>query len=55
MKRILLILLVFLIISLPTFAKERVALVIGNGSYQVDPLSNPVNDARDMADRKSVV
>jgi len=49
MKRILLILLVFLIISLSAFAKERVALVIGNGSYKVDPLSNPVNDARDMA------
>jgi len=49
MKYISLILLAFLIISLPTFAKERAALVIGNGSYQVDPLSNPVNDARDMA------
>jgi len=49
MKRILLILLSFSIISLPTLAKERVALVIGNSSYQVDPLSNPVNDARDMA------
>jgi uncharacterized caspase-like protein len=49
MKRILLILLAFSIVSLSVFAKERVALVIGNGSYQVDPLSNPVNDARDMA------
>ena len=49
MKRILLIFLAFSIISLPTFAKERVALVIGNSSYKVQPLSNPVNDARDMA------
>ncbi len=29
-------------------AQKRVALVIGNGSYQYSPLSNPVNDAQDM-------
>jgi uncharacterized caspase-like protein len=28
---------------------RRVALVIGNGSYRVGPLKNPVNDARAMA------
>lgn len=30
-------------------AAERVALVIGNGNYQAAPLSNPTNDAEDMA------
>lgn len=30
-------------------ANERIALVIGNGAYQSAPLSNPVNDAQDMA------
>ncbi|MDQ3802770.1 MAG: caspase domain-containing protein [Acidobacteriota bacterium] len=29
--------------------ERRVALVVGNGSYKVGPLRNPVNDARDMA------
>ena len=28
---------------------KRVALVIGNSAYKTSPLSNPVNDARDMA------
>ena len=32
-----------------TNATDRVALVIGNGSYKSAPLKNPVNDARDMA------
>ncbi|WP_069471265.1 caspase family protein [Candidatus Marithrix sp. Canyon 246] len=27
------------------------ALVIGNGEYEYSPLSNPINDAKDMADR----
>jgi hypothetical protein len=39
--------------SLPLAAqtgKRRVALVIGNGGYQIGPLANPVNDARAMAD-----
>ncbi len=39
MKRLILILFVFSIISLSAFAKERVALVIGNGNYQVNPFS----------------
>jgi len=48
MKRLTLILFVFSMISLSAFAKERMALVIGNSDY-LNPLSNPVNDARDMA------
>src|SRR5262249_11037787 len=28
---------------------KRVALVIGNAAYKESPLSNPVNDARDMS------
>jgi uncharacterized caspase-like protein len=32
-----------------TLAQDRVALVIGNSSYQTSPLVNPVNDAEDMA------
>ena len=35
----------------PQGRKEpRLALVIGNGAYQASPLTNPVNDARAMAD-----
>jgi formylglycine-generating enzyme required for sulfatase activity len=30
------------------YSEARVALVIGNGAYQSDPLRNPVNDAEDM-------
>lgn len=30
-------------------SQRRFALVIGNGAYQNSPLSNPVNDAQDMA------
>jgi peptidoglycan hydrolase-like protein with peptidoglycan-binding domain len=29
--------------------EQRLALVIGNASYKVAPLRNPVNDARDIA------
>ncbi|MDJ0576010.1 MAG: GUN4 domain-containing protein [Xenococcaceae cyanobacterium MO_234.B1] len=29
--------------------QQRIALVIGNGDYQEDPLDNPVNDATDVA------
>lgn len=29
--------------------EQRVALVIGNSTYKVSPLKNPVNDAKDMA------
>ena len=32
-------------------AAERVALVIGNAAYREDPLDNPVNDAKAMAER----
>jgi hypothetical protein len=32
---------------------SRVALVIGNGTYQEAPLRNPVNDARSMSKRLS--
>ncbi len=31
-------------------ADKRVALIIGNGAYDAQPLRNPVNDARAMAD-----
>lgn len=35
----------------PVHAQKRLALVIGNGTYQhVRPLRNPTNDARDLAD-----
>ena len=30
-------------------SERRVALVIGNGAYDISPLNNPANDARDMA------
>ena len=37
------------LICLPAaHAQGRVALVIGNGAYQISPLKNPVNDARAM-------
>ena len=32
-----------------TVTEQRVALVIGNAAYRVDPLDNPVNDARLVA------
>ena len=31
------------------FELRRTALVIGNGNYGYAPLTNPVNDAKDMA------
>jgi uncharacterized caspase-like protein len=34
--------------------ERRVALVIGNAKYKEAPLTNPVNDARDMAAACSV-
>ncbi|MDK9726385.1 MAG: caspase domain-containing protein [Sterolibacteriaceae bacterium MAG5] len=34
----------------PAVAEKRVALVIGNAAYRTAPLSNPVNDAHDMAE-----
>ena len=38
------------VMALPALA-ERVALVIGNSEYAANPLTNPVNDASDMAAR----
>ncbi|MEM8776500.1 MAG: caspase family protein [Pseudomonadota bacterium] len=49
--RILSAFLMLFVCTLPAFA-ERVALVMGNGSYlQAEPLKNAANDARDMAAR----
>lgn len=42
-----LVLFAFFLLALPCEAK-RIALVIGNSSYKVSPLTNPVNDARDF-------
>lgn len=36
-------------------SEQRVALVIGNSAYEVAPLKNPVNDARDMAQALSAL
>ena len=47
------IILVFLLFAGLAYAQEasgrRVALVIGNGTYQANPLRNPPNDAEDVA------
>jgi uncharacterized caspase-like protein len=40
---------VFSILSSPSLASKRVALVIGNGAYKTSPLKNPPNDAAGMA------
>ncbi|MEL6643309.1 MAG: caspase family protein [Pseudomonadota bacterium] len=40
------------LLSAPVLAERRLALVVGNGDYQfAQPLANPVNDARAMADK----
>ncbi|WP_146636225.1 caspase family protein [Nioella nitratireducens] len=39
-----------ILLSAPAMA-ERVALVVGNAGYSVSPLTNPANDATDMAER----
>ncbi|CAK0750683.1 conserved hypothetical protein [uncultured Gammaproteobacteria bacterium] len=36
-------------------SEDRVALVIGNAAYPAAPLQNPVNDARDMAEKLRAV
>jgi len=41
--------LALLILSLGTFAQEKVALVIGNADYKVSALKNALNDAQDIA------
>ena len=38
-----------LIISFNVYALERIALVIGNAKYLVEPLNNSVNDAKNIA------
>lgn len=44
------ILIAFVLVSVPAFAADRVALVIGNGAYQrVPALPNPPRDASDVA------
>ena len=38
-------------LSQPAFAEKRVALVVGNSTYQrVPPLTNPPKDADDMSE-----
>jgi len=50
LKTVIFSILFFLILTtINTNAITRTALVIGNGSYQSNPLKNPINDARDMA------
>ena len=52
MKKIIAVLFLFLLISTCALAQkqeQRVALVIGNGSYKESPLKNPANDANDIA------
>ena len=41
--------LMVLIFSTHAYARDRIALVIGNAAYDSQPLANPANDARDMA------
>jgi uncharacterized caspase-like protein len=47
-----LILVIFLFFPKTAFSsqRQRIALVIGNGNYQSNPLVNSINDANDMAD-----
>ena len=50
-RQVILNLAIFLFLSSPAFAEKRIALVVGNSSYQnVARLNNPANDARLMAD-----
>ena len=40
----------FVLVAAPALAEKRVALVVGNSAYQyADPLTNPRNDATDVA------
>ncbi|MCP4696303.1 MAG: caspase family protein [Gammaproteobacteria bacterium] len=43
--------LLLLVISTHSYARDRIALVIGNANYDAQPLSNPVNDARDISEK----
>ena len=40
---------ILFIITFNVLAIDRIALVIGNAKYQINPLKNPVNDAKDIA------
>ena len=40
---------ILIVISLNAAAQERMALVIGNSDYSINPLSNTLNDAQDIA------
>ncbi|MGE3831761.1 MAG: caspase family protein, partial [Parvibaculaceae bacterium] len=59
MRRVAGLALLFLFLLLPAAAAQtgqRVALVIGNGTYQnAGTLANPVNDALDMAAKLSAL
>ena len=49
MRRIALFLVLWLACTVASASEQRLALVIGNAGYRVDPLDNPVNDARLVA------
>lgn len=50
LSRLIFILSLFLLVSVPALGAERVALVIGNAAYfRVPPLPNPTRDAADVA------
>jgi formylglycine-generating enzyme required for sulfatase activity len=53
MRRLIIILIACVLVSVPVVGdaatERRVALVIGNSAYKNAPLSNPVNDATDIA------
>ena len=38
-------------LAFPGYARERIALVIGNSNYESSPLANPINDAKDISDK----
>jgi len=48
-KQVLFVLL--LLVVTQSYARDRIALVIGNANYDAQPLANPVNDARDIAEK----
>jgi uncharacterized caspase-like protein len=47
--RVSLIAFLLLFVSAHAYARDRIALVVGNADYRVKPLANPANDARDIA------
>ncbi len=42
---------IFFLGMIPSYAAPKTALVIGNSNYQSSPLTNPVNDATDIAEK----